>query len=72
MMSAKYLGSFLSLCVLAALTVAAYFYLPLPVAADTVAQPIPFSQDRSNAGLITAANDWSGVCRASSGIAAAI
>jgi endonuclease G len=39
------------------------FYLgTMPAAhADTVAQPIPFSQNWSNAGLITAADDWSGV-----------
>lgn len=31
------------------------------VAADTNAQPLPFSQNWSNAGLITANDDWNGV-----------
>lgn len=34
---------------------------PGPALADTTPQPLPFSQDWSNTGLITIANDWSGV-----------
>jgi predicted extracellular nuclease len=33
----------------------------VPAAADTNAQPLPFAQSWSNTGLITTANDWSGV-----------
>jgi predicted extracellular nuclease len=33
----------------------------LPAAADTTAQPLPFTQDWSNTGLITTNDDWSGV-----------
>jgi predicted extracellular nuclease len=33
----------------------------LPAAADTNAQPLPFAQSWTNTGLITTANDWSGV-----------
>jgi hypothetical protein len=32
-----------------------------PAAADTAAQPLPFSQNWANTGLITVSNDWSGV-----------
>lgn len=39
----------------------AYFHLSIVTNADTTAQPIPFSQDWSNVGLITVNNDWSDV-----------
>jgi predicted extracellular nuclease len=35
--------------------------LPLPAIADNVAQPLPFSQNWTDPGLITADDDWSGV-----------
>lgn len=39
-----------------------FYFGTMPVThADTVAQTIPFSQNWSNAGLITTTNDWSGV-----------
>ena len=34
---------------------------PQPVQADNTAQTLPFSQDWTNIGLITANDDWSGV-----------
>ena len=60
MMSNKYFRSFLCLFCLT-IFVFSYLHLSVAVSADTTAQPIPFSQDWSNVGLITVNNDWSNV-----------
>jgi DNA/RNA endonuclease G (NUC1) len=60
MLSNKYLRSFLCLSCLA-FFVFSYFHISITARADTTAQPIPFSQDWSNVGLITVNNDWSNV-----------
>ena len=59
-MSNKYLRSFLCLFCLA-FFVFSCFHISSTARADTTAQPIPFSQDWSNVGLITVNNDWSNV-----------
>ncbi len=59
-MSNKYLRSFLCLSCIA-FFVFSYFHQSIVINADTTAQPVPFSQDWSNVGLITVNNDWSNV-----------
>ena len=60
MISTRYPKSLLcSLCL--GVFVFSYFHLPIKVTADVVAQLIPFSQDWSNVGLITADDNWANV-----------
>src|SRR5687768_10834318 len=44
-----------------AFTIAAILLAPSLAFADTVAQPLPFSQNWTDTGQITTADDWSGV-----------
>lgn len=60
MISNKRFKSIVSLFCLTFL-VFSYFHLPIAVNADTIAQPIPFSQDWSNASLINVDDNWSNV-----------
>ena len=57
----RYLSAFSAVALIAALLANSGLLL-LPVAyADTTPQPLPFTQNWSNTGLITADDNWNGV-----------